>query len=668
MSFLQSWILLALPLVALPIIIHLMNQRRFQTMPWGAMIFLLAASKMARGFARLRRWLILASRMLVIAGLIFCIARPLASGWLGLAAGNRTDTTIILLDRSPSMTATEPGQVVTKLASGREQLAESLGKLKSDHWVLIDSATGRPQELNGPEDLLTATRAEATGASADLPGLLQTTEEYVRNNQTGRTDIWICSDLRQGDWDAESGRWSAVRDGFAEWSDSVRFYLLAFPDLPRNNRAIRVVDSRRHLTETRTELLVSLEIRRSNGAPDESIPIEFNIDGARSVLNVDLSGPVFELQDHPIPLDSGLVRGWGTVSLPADSVPLDNTFYFVFDEPPVLRSLLVTDEPEGVRPLELMAEIPSVSVDQNSVDVIRPTQLAAVDWDEVGLLIWKAPLPRQADALTLQSFVDDAGQIIFLPPRNPSGASCFGIQWKGWKAVAEDDLITQWRGDSGLLAHTHNGMALPLGELRVRNCCELIEDPDQPLVPLASMASGMPLLVQSPTDRGGVYALATDATPENSTLAANGVVLYVMVQRALQSGAVRLANVHQGMAGRMDEDASSWKPVVTSDNALSSAYALYCGVFRDGERMIALNRSVAEDDEQVLSGDQADQLFGDLPFVRVQRTAGSTSSLIREVWRLFLLLMIFAMVAEAVLCMPNRPVESPSLRMEGSGA
>ena len=71
MSFLQPMLLAALPLVALPIIIHLINQRRYQTIRWAAMMFLLAANRMSRGYARLRQWLIMAFRMLAIAGLIF---------------------------------------------------------------------------------------------------------------------------------------------------------------------------------------------------------------------------------------------------------------------------------------------------------------------------------------------------------------------------------------------------------------------------------------------------------------------------------------------------------------------------------------------------------------------------------------------------------------------
>ena len=89
MSFLQPFLLIALPLIALPVIIHLINQRRYQTMRWAAMMFLLAANRMSRGYARLRQWLILLFRMAVIAALILAVSRPLASGWVGLAAGGK---------------------------------------------------------------------------------------------------------------------------------------------------------------------------------------------------------------------------------------------------------------------------------------------------------------------------------------------------------------------------------------------------------------------------------------------------------------------------------------------------------------------------------------------------------------------------------------------------
>jgi hypothetical protein len=103
MNFLQPWMLLALPLAAIPIIIHLVNQRRFQTVPWAAMRFLLDATKMSSGYTKLRQWLILAMRTLALAALILFTARPLTSGLLALLGGDANRVAIVLLDRSPSM-------------------------------------------------------------------------------------------------------------------------------------------------------------------------------------------------------------------------------------------------------------------------------------------------------------------------------------------------------------------------------------------------------------------------------------------------------------------------------------------------------------------------------------------------------------------------------------
>ena len=123
MTFLQPWMLVTLPLVALPLIIHLINQRRFQTVPWAAMQFLLAAKALARGYSRLRHWLIMLLRMLAVAAVILAVGRPLSRGWLALAGGGRPDSAIVVLDRSPSMqagAAAAGGE--SKLDTGRRQL------------------------------------------------------------------------------------------------------------------------------------------------------------------------------------------------------------------------------------------------------------------------------------------------------------------------------------------------------------------------------------------------------------------------------------------------------------------------------------------------------------------------------------------------------------------
>src|SRR5262245_43068710 len=304
MTFLQPILLAALPLIALPIIIHLINQRRYQSIRWAAMIFLLAANRMSRGYARLRQWLILLFRTAAIATLIFAVSRPLASGWLGRAASGRPDTTIILLDRSPSMQQNGPGTVVSKLEAGRQQLARTLALLGSGHWVLIESTSNVAREIESPDALLKLTGTEPASSSADLPAMLDAAREYIQANRTGRTDLWICSDLRQNDWNADSARWQTVRDAFLEFPQGVHIHLLASAETANSNVAVQVTNVRRVQTTDGAELLVSLRLAREGNSDDRlSLPVQFEIEGARSETTVEIHGPTFELKDHRIPIE-----------------------------------------------------------------------------------------------------------------------------------------------------------------------------------------------------------------------------------------------------------------------------------------------------------------------------------------------------------------------------
>ncbi len=652
MSFLQPMLLLALPLIALPIIIHLINQRRFQTIRWAAMMFLLAANRMSRGYARLRQWLIMAFRMAVIAGLVFAISRPLAGGWLGLAAGTRPDTTIIVLDRSPSMQQAGAGGVGSKLDTGRRQLVRALETLGSAHWVLIESAANLPRALDSPAALLTSPSAEPVGAASDLPAMLLAARDYVRANKPGRTEVWICSDLRENDWNAESGRWQSLRDGFLELPQAVRFHLLAYPETAPDNMAVRVTGVRRQPTAAGAELFVSLWISREGGAETRaSVPVHFEIDGARSELSVEMAGPTFELKDHRIPLERSQVRGWGKVSIPADANPADNDDWFVFDEPPLRKAVVVAEDPQAARPLQLAAAIPPDPAVKCSAEVVAADALGTVEWEQVSLLLWQAPMPTGEAAKRITAFLARGGQVVFLPPRSPGPEEFQGVHWTTWVAPPQGATVQGWRGDQDLLAQTQSGGPLPVGQLQVRRYCGLAGD----LVVLASLRGGETLLGRVPATAGGAYFCATTPAVGDSSLASGGVVLYVLVQRALAEGAKVLGNTRELTAGNLaGEDPSGWKRVTGNDEGLSTDYPFHCGVYRSGERLLAVRRVRAEDLAGVVSDSRLAGLVRGLDWTRIDDRAGSVSGLIQEIWRVFLVAMMVAMVVEAGLCLPRR--------------
>jgi hypothetical protein len=672
MNFLQPILLAALPIIALPIVIHLINQRRYQTIRWGAMMFLLAANRMSRGYARVRQWLILLFRTLALAGLVFAISRPLASGWVGLAAGGRADTTLILLDRSPSMQQERPGAASSKLETGRRQLVSALSNFSSSRWVLIESTTNVSREIESPGELLSLPATEATSASADVPSMPQAASDYIRTNKPGRTEIWICSDMRENDWSAEDGRWQALRDSFIDSTGGVRFHLLAYPERAQGNVGVRVTGVRVRKDTDAAELLVSLQLWRESGDGTGgastsaegrvSVPVQFEIEGARSELSIEMSGPEFELVDHRIPLEHDRRRGWGKVSIPADTNPADNDHYFVFDEPSARHAVIVSDDSATARTLELAATISPDPALATAAEVFTPEQIATLEWEKIALLVWHAPLPTGETAKRVEAVVDRGGSVVFFPPRVPGTTESFaGIEWQSWEAITPPLGVATWRGDQDLLAHTQSGSALPVGNLEIRRFCGFAGEHTA----LAVLRGGRPLLGRATTERGGVWFCATTPAPADSSLATNGVVLYVLVQRALAAGASLLGNTRQveaGIAALASGDAvTNWKKLAGAAGSISTDFAFHSGVYGVGEKLFALNAPDVEDRAAVLPDDRVAGLFRGLDYSRVDDSAGSLASLVDEIWRPFLAAMIAALIIEALLCLPRiQPKAAPA--------
>src|SRR5437868_712576 len=100
-AFFAAGVLLA----SVPIVIHILNRRRFKTVNWAAMEFLLRALRKNRRRLRFEQWLLLAVRCCVLFLLGLALARPLACNQRSLAslAGQRSGLHVLIIDNSYSM-------------------------------------------------------------------------------------------------------------------------------------------------------------------------------------------------------------------------------------------------------------------------------------------------------------------------------------------------------------------------------------------------------------------------------------------------------------------------------------------------------------------------------------------------------------------------------------
>src|SRR5207247_2448963 len=115
-----------------------------------------------------------------------------------------------------------------------------------------------------------------------------------------------------------------------------------------------------------------------------------------------------------------------------------------------------------------------------TAEVVSREQLPTIEWEDVSLLIWHAPLPDADTARYVEDFVAQGGQVIFYPPKSPNNNELYGVRWQSWKAATggslglpphdekerfrdisrnsssgegtEDVPVETWRGDQDLLA------------------------------------------------------------------------------------------------------------------------------------------------------------------------------------------------------------------------
>ena len=92
-------------LVSIPIIIHLLNRRRFKVVQWAAMQYLLAALRKNRRRLKFEQWLLLAVRCLMLGLLGLALARPIgcADSTIAALAAQRAGLHVFVIDNSYSM-------------------------------------------------------------------------------------------------------------------------------------------------------------------------------------------------------------------------------------------------------------------------------------------------------------------------------------------------------------------------------------------------------------------------------------------------------------------------------------------------------------------------------------------------------------------------------------
>jgi hypothetical protein len=647
MLFLNPLLLWGLLAAAVPIAIHLLNRRRHKTIQWAAMQFLLKATRESRGKKKLRHILILTCRALAIAALAFAAARPIVSGLIGWGGGT-IDTVVLLLDRSASM-ETKPGDGLNaRRQIVIEKVRDAMASLGGARLVLIDSASGKPQEIPSPDILTELSATSPTDTAADFPTLLNRAAEFLEDSP-GRSEIWLASDLQSSNWRPDDERWTTARASLAMLPQKPAIRVLSLTGSSAPNNAIRLLGSRR----VGDEILLDLEILRAEDSRGSaSIPLTTNLNGSRTTESLTVPSQSLRIQKR-VALPGGSETGSGWLSIPADGNSRDNSAFFAYGPARPVKSVVVAAAGEAADYLALAAAPPGLG--NLTTELVNPAIAASINTSDVSTILWAASLPSGPAYDVMTRFLTSGGHVIFFPPGIPSEATFVDLKWTNATEAPTGKffILKDWNHNDGPLRDSIDGTPIPAERLKsIRR-----QIPAGDAATLARWEDGEPFITRRIVDHGTAWFVGSlpDYTWSNM---GDADVLLPAVQRIIAAGADRFDASYLTTVG---SDAAQPLPGETltriddygTPDPANAAYE--SGIFRLGDRLLAINRPAQEDNLEILSRESLDDALEGTGYTLLDQAGQANDpSLSRDVWRAFLIAVLLFLIAEAILCLPKK--------------
>lgn len=270
MTFLNPSFLWALGALAIPVLIHLFQLRRFKRIDFTHVRLLEEVTRRTRSMRKVRHWAVLAARCAALAALVLAFAQPVL---------RRPGTTSVPGRQAVSLYVDDSYSMDGQNAGGRllDQARKAAGDIvnaqaATDRFqVLTNRYEARQQMLLGRDDAVEAVSRVETGPYARPLSqvLARQREALVRGEEQGRRRI-LFTDLQRHNVDLDA------------WTNDSLLPVLIVPFQPGDATDLSIDSAWFEGPVRRAGRQEALHVRITNHGPADlsSIPLRLTVDGA----------------------------------------------------------------------------------------------------------------------------------------------------------------------------------------------------------------------------------------------------------------------------------------------------------------------------------------------------------------------------------------------------
>lgn len=543
-----------LPLAGLPIVFHLILKQKKRTVVFSTLMFFHRTDPKLNSHRKIRQWLLLLMRILLIAFILLALSRPEFATSMGL--GGKISL-VAIVDNSASMSEGSSYDTdKSKLECAREGARKLILALEGDSKAAVILSVDEPavpvaDSLTSDTELLldSLDKIKPTAATGNAGNALARAFDLLRAGTTGGGAVHVFSDMQRSEWGRDLAQ---VKAGGA--SITIYFHKVESAKRDEANVAIAAVQFPEEKVLPNHPYTIGLVLQNnSDNVANVRVNSIDNHDQKNTENVVVEEGRAITVEVETTPDEAGYhwVKAW----IEGDGFSADNEAGIgVFCEETATVLFGGVPEEFGVLPVALSP----TGQGQFTGMVVKfslPEQLSRTAASEKPILIvttWAGMQSALADSAWLKEYVENGGNLLVVPSVRPGRMAISG-QFANWLGASIKAREVNARG-VGLEVLTEknnfwNRIQEATGNSKLESVSAYVFHPlalSGEFNPLLGVDFQKVVIAHRKMSKGNIFVSGTAFTSRWNTLPSSGLLVMIAQRMAVagfssgQEGAISL--------------------------------------------------------------------------------------------------------------------------------
>lgn len=420
MIFLNPAVLFGLLAASIPVLIHLLNLRKLKRIDFSTLTFLKELQKNKIRKIKLKQWLLLALRVLIILFLVTAFARPTLKG---VAIGGTTSaaktTAVFILDNTASMSVVDSKG--SYLNQAKAIIKEILSQLQQgDETALVLIGNPNIKDIKSTSNLADFQKQVDAVNISDVSGYINNAmikaAKILSGSNNFNKEVYLLTDFQEGRLAVQN----SLSDLGQILNDKVRIYSIPLEIDSRNfsgkkvfNVGIDSIKLNTQIFESDKPLDFSVTVTNYSSQPVSNLVVSLFIEGERSAQQSVSINPgdskVISLQAQA--KQSGYINAYAEIE--DDDILQDNRRYINFYIPKEIPVAIFTDDLSDAQFINLAL---SAAGNGQTINVTEKnlSQLNSTNLSPYSLLVIIGS-ENTSSYNNLNSYITNGGSVLLMP-------------------------------------------------------------------------------------------------------------------------------------------------------------------------------------------------------------------------------------------------------------